>query len=118
MLVYNLCTLGKYILLIVLENELIAENNAWIGTKYVVLGVLQWFFIVIAYLAFNVGNAYFGLHYFKCQSEMRVMSNQVLSYEEQVERLENVRKRNTIITWFVMILNIGVVLAFTTLSAY
>lgn len=116
MLGFNICTLANFILQAVMQQKLEENNYAWIGTGSVILGVLQWLCVLIAYLAFNVGNFYFAFHYFKCQSEMKIMAVKTAD-ADAIEAQDVTRHRNVVIYWVVLGLNVLSVLVFGVLTA-
>jgi hypothetical protein len=68
MAVYNLAVLLRFASGRVLDEG--KDKGGSLGPFYITLGICWTLCLVIYLLAFNLGNLYFGFHYFKCSTEI------------------------------------------------
>jgi len=77
MMIYNIVALVRFICSDYLEKQRELQNGKLIGKKDMIIGGLAWLCIVVGLLTFNLGNWYFGFHYFKCSTEMEAMGTRM-----------------------------------------
>lgn len=68
---------------------------------------------MVSLTAFNLGNWYFGFHYFKCSSEMEFIID--VDADKSQDALANVQEKNELLFKLIAYLNIVVILVYGTL---
>ena len=68
---------------------------------------------MVSLTAFNLGNWYFGFHYFKCSSEMEFIID--VDADKSQDALANVQEKNELLFKLIAYLNIAVILVYGTL---
>lgn len=69
MMAYNVAIIVRYGIGRILANAL--DKERLLGWPYQVCGMMWVLMTVVGLLSFNLGNWYFGFHYFQCSSEIK-----------------------------------------------
>ena len=111
MAVANLFMIGRFISGRLIYNECASNPDCTLEPSYKVMAYL-WVFSVFVYLtAFNLGNWYFGFHYFKCASEMKFV-NEIIHDKSALTKLKQQKKRNDKIFKSILFLNIAAIVIY------
>lgn len=117
MAVANLFMIGRFVNGRLIQKEYGNYPECTLKPSYYVMACL-WVLSVFVYLtAFNLGNWYFGFHYFKCASEMKFV-NEIIHDRSAFTKLNQQKKRNDKIFKSILILNIAAIIIYGGILFY